>query len=417
MTTPNILQYQVARNGQVVGQFSTEEIKWMISSGELLESDHVYTEGFDNWKTIAEVPDLMPSSPAALPLPVSSPTEQVGSVGIKPKLPKPFLIGLGAIAITVGVVFALGVVSDEVPSEDGSTPSGIGGGPVASLGGTPTPLSPQLRIFWEDAGFETGWMGSPNSPKSWNPLPSEEHRMGFIHYSWKLEDLEASMAVPTFRYLPKPDHWNHGALKSLQAPTTAFGLNFEAASVLRTMSDELFKDMVKFKQLSSLSLKNMPITDDILREVAKLTQLTMLDLTRGEYTVYPHPYITDEGLREVTKLTQLTILSLRNRNISAAGLKEVAKLRQLSSLDLCGVGDGSSVRITDEGLKEVVKLQQLTSLDLSYAQITNVGLTQELVKLKKLSNLRLIGTDITAAGVALLKQKLPKCKITLRRRW
>ena len=53
-----MLRYTVGRDDKVLGEFSAEQIKDQVRSGELLESDLVYTEGFDGWKPIGEVPEL-----------------------------------------------------------------------------------------------------------------------------------------------------------------------------------------------------------------------------------------------------------------------------------------------------------------------------------------------------------------------
>jgi DNA-binding PadR family transcriptional regulator len=62
--------------------------------------------------------------------------------------------------------------------------------------------------------------------------------------------------------------------------------------------------------------------------------------------------------------------------ITDAGLKEVAKLQQLTWLDLRNANEGTT-QITDAGLKELAKLQQLTKLDLSGCeQITDAGVAE-----------------------------------------
>ena len=66
--------------------------------------------------------------------------------------------------------------------------------------------------------------------------------------------------------------------------------------------------------------------------------------------------ITDEGLKEVAKLQKLNHLSLAYNKITDEGLKEVAKLEELD--ELCCAN-----QITDAGLKEVAKLQKLRILN------------------------------------------------------
>ena len=57
--------------------------------------------------------------------------------------------------------------------------------------------------------------------------------------------------------------------------------------------------------------------------------------------------------------------------ITDAGLKHLAKLKQLTSLDL-----RSCWRITDGGLKELAKLEQLTKLNLRDTKVTKAGVAQ-----------------------------------------
>ena len=53
-----MVKYSIGRGSEVLGEFTAEEIKERIASGELLDTDLVYTEGFVDWKPIAEVPEL-----------------------------------------------------------------------------------------------------------------------------------------------------------------------------------------------------------------------------------------------------------------------------------------------------------------------------------------------------------------------
>ena len=72
-----------------------------------------------------------------------------------------------------------------------------------------------------------------------------------------------------------------------------------------------------------------------------------------------------EGELTEADLGKVTTLDLRLTKITDEGLKEVAKLQQLEELYL------TDTKVTDEGLKEVAKLQKLTSLFLTATQITD----------------------------------------------
>ena len=103
-------------------------------------------------------------------------------------------------------------------------------------------------------------------------------------------------------------------------------------------------------------------------------------------------------------LADVNELNLMYSQITDESLKDVAKLQNLTRLYL---GD---TKITDAGLKEVAKLQNLTRLRLPRTKVTDAGL-KEVAKLQKLERLLLTGTKVTKAGVAELKKALPNCKI------
>ncbi|SVC26935.1 uncharacterized protein METZ01_LOCUS279789, partial [marine metagenome] len=218
------------------------------------------------------------------------------------------------------------------------------------------------------------------------------------------------------RYLQVTDDLTDEGLKEVAKLQQLTGLSLYDTKI----TDAGLKDVAKMKQLEYLGLASTQITDAGLKEVAKLRKLTELEFLAEQ--------ITDAGLKEVAKLQKLTGLALHSNNITDAGLKELAKMKQLESLGLDGT------QITDAGLKEVAKLQNLTFLDLTNNKITDVGLKElakmkqleslgldftkitdaglkEVVKLQKLTFLGLNDTKITDAGVAELKKALPKCNI------
>ena len=100
---------------------------------------------------------------------------------------------------------------------------------------------------------------------------------------------------------------------------------------------------------------------------ADLDRVTGLDFTRTK--------INDEGLKEVvTKLPKLTSLSFwMVKTISDEDIKELAKLQQLTRINL------DSTQITDAGLKVVAKMKQLQELDLENTKVTKAGV-DELMK-------------------------------------
>ena len=187
------------------------------------------------------------------------------------------------------------------------------------------------------------------------------------------------------------------------------------------ITDEGLKEVAKLQNLGSLYLRDTQITGASLKELTKLQKFYSLGLTATQITdaglvevaklqnlislyLVKSTQFTDAGLVEVAKLQKLTSLGLDETKITDAGLKEVAKLQKLYSLGL------GYTQITDAGLKEVAKLQNLDVLNLQRTQITDAGL-KELAKLKKLRSLFLYNTQVTKAGVAELKKALPSCNI------
>ena len=149
-----------------------------------------------------------------------------------------------------------------------------------------------------------------------------------------------------------------------------------------------------------------PIVETAVRENLKKPEgeITKAELAKVTRLNLGFTKITDEGLKDVAKLQQLEWLILINTKITDAGLKDVAKLRKLEELRLDGT------KITDEGLKDVAKLENLKGLSLNSTQVTDVGL-KDVAKLQNLIAFSLFRTKITKAGVAELKKALPNILI------
>ena len=145
----------------------------------------------------------------------------------------------------------------------------------------------------------------------------------------------------------------------------------------REITDVGLKEVAKLKNLTGLDLQSTSITDVGLKDVAKLKKLTLLNL--NSVLSPENSRITDTGIKEVAKLENLTYLHLYQSLVTDKGLKEISTLRNLFHLGL------TSTRITDAGLKEMAKLKNLGETHLSYNQITKAGvsaLQKALPKLK-----------------------------------
>jgi hypothetical protein len=146
-----------------------------------------------------------------------------------------------------------------------------------------------------------------------------------------------------------------------------------------------------------VDLRDIEVTDNLLKKIASCEQLQSLDLSDCEG-------VTDAGVSELAACKHLQSLNLRLcRKVSDSGLKELARCPRLQSLDL-----QNCARVTDEGIKALTACQTLQELYLGGCanDVTEVGL-KELVKFKQLKSLSLFHcTRITDAEL----QQLADCK-------
>ena len=94
-----------------------------------------------------------------------------------------------------------------------------------------------------------------------------------------------------------------------------------------------------------------PLIEKAVREKIDkpMGQLTEADLGKIMNLFLTNTQITDEGIRELAKLQKLTVLSLNETQITDAGLKELAKLQKLGYLDLY------NTKVTKAGVAELKK--------------------------------------------------------------
>ena len=125
-------------------------------------------------------------------------------------------------------------------------------------------------------------------------------------------------------------------------------------------------------------------------------------------------FFSEKSLKELPKLKNLQSLNISLIKITDSGAKEIAKLQQLMHLELYGVD------ITDEGFKELSNLPRLEELILNDTKITDTGL-QSLAALKNLKRLEIqLNQDrgdpqplsLTKVVVEELQKALPKCYIS-----
>jgi predicted small lipoprotein YifL len=116
---------------------------------------------------------------------------------------------------------------------------------------------------------------------------------------------------------PKAEKKNPEPTKAIPANIVDSIVEKEIRRILKKPEGELTK--ANLEQVTEIDLGGTEITDAGLKEVAKLQQLTSLDLAGCEQ-------ITDAGLKEVAQHKQLISLGLPPK-ITGASLKGVAKLQ------------------------------------------------------------------------------------------
>jgi hypothetical protein len=265
-------------------------------------------------------------------------------------------IGLAALALLAG----------------GRLSVGAGAAP-AKKSDAPKPLPPDIVRAWQNKGAEVVWM--------------RLHEAGYLEI---LDEKEARAgALPVFQFraprtsggFPPKLYLTEVVLTGLPDPGMPFGLALGHTKV----TDEGLRELARLKSLQSLHLYSADVTDAGLKELAALKNLQSLYLGSTK--------VTDAGLKKLAGLKSLQSLYLYSTEVTDAGLKELAGLKSLQSLGL------GSTKVMDMGLKELAGLNRLKSLNLAGTKVTGTGL-KELAGLKSLQSLELDATQVTDAGLS-----------------
>ncbi|MHC4400927.1 MAG: leucine-rich repeat domain-containing protein [Planctomycetota bacterium] len=237
------------------------------------------------------------------------------------------------------------------------------------------------------------------------PNLEELHVEGVIHEFWSgtvKAAVKEHKALTQLERLPKlRELLVDGGLVIGQSGTAIFAGGPE--SFLWKQDLAHLKDL---RQLESLHIQNVFVTDAGLRDLKGLAKLTTLSLgfeNAGSIICHPIP-VTDAGLVHLRGLTELKTLELDHSRITGAGLSHLKGLAKLERLSL------RKSRLTDAGVGHVNGLTNLRSLDLSYTKITDVGLDR-LKTLTGLRQLQLTGTNVTEEGIRKLREALKDCRI------
>jgi len=185
-----------------------------------------------------------------------------------------------------------------------------------------------------------------------------------------------------------------GALVIFEGPQQ--GVTSVHFTTPKSLSEESLGQLERLVRLNSLNLTGMPITDQQLLYVGKVSSLASLVLNQAP--------IGDVGLAHLAPLQQLEVLHLRKTAVSDAGLPHLTALANLKVLDL------SETQVTDQGLAELAKLKDLRWLLLDGTAVTDAGL-EHLAALSRLGQLNLRYTRVSPEGIARLKEALPALQV------
>ena len=169
--------------------------------------------------------------------------------------------------------------------------------------------------------------------------------------------------------------------------------NFKNLKFLRiwgpTVDDSTLEFIIGAKGLKSLFLESTEVTAAGLEKATVLANVQTISLTNAKN-------IFDAELEPIGKFKELTSLELRNCGLNGKGLVHLAGLKKLKLLDL------SETFVKDQRLEHLSGLTNLEDLNLWHTQVTDSGLVhlESLVKLKRLN---LDQCKITSEGMAHLK--------------
>lgn len=159
-----------------------------------------------------------------------------------------------------------------------------------------------------------------------------------------------------------------------------------------TMTDDTMMIVGRMRSLTTVIVRDVPISDEGLRAIQHLGELRHLGLFGTK--------VTDPGLEFLRRLPALEELDLSGPGITDAGLAHLAKSRQLRRLTLFRTS------VTDAGLKHLLDLSQLNALALVGGRVSDAGL-ETLKQLRSSLILSLLETDVSPEGVQRFRLSRP----------
>ena len=179
----------------------------------------------------------------------------------------------------------------------------------------------------------------------------------------------------------------------LDKVTVLEGIQTISLTNAKNIYDAELEPLGKFKELTSLELRNCALNGKGLVHLAGLKKLKLLDLSET--------FVKDAGLKSLAGMTTLEDLNLWHTLITDAGLESIAGLVNLKRLNL------DACKISAKGMVHLGKLTQLEFLHIGSTQMDDAAL-EGLSEHKKLKSLVVTFLpNVTDEGVNKLKAKLP----------
>jgi Leucine Rich repeat len=179
-------------------------------------------------------------------------------------------------------------------------------------------------------------------------------------------DLSFSQGITEagIRQLPKLDHvekltldyclYGNAALQDVAKMNSVTTLSIKGGAMKDKNSDLGLGFIKEMKQLTSLTVDHIPLTETALQNIAAMTWLEQLSMSDTN--------LNDEGLASLKGLTHLKSLIIANTTVSDDGFQYLAPFQELESLN---VGVLRS-RMTGKGLYDVVSQAHFPSLRAVY---------------------------------------------------
>ncbi|MDR2440306.1 MAG: hypothetical protein LBE12_13180 [Planctomycetaceae bacterium] len=160
----------------------------------------------------------------------------------------------------------------------------------------------------------------------------------------------------------------------------------------RELNDLMVGKLAGLKKLKHLRLKNSSITDNAVKTIVEsFPLLSSLDISSNTL-------LTDNSLKEIAKLKELTELVVNYCNFSEFGMMDISELPKLTTLDI-----RANMQVGNSGLNYLTSLPLLKSLKHLSPAVDDTGL-EALTAVKGLETLEIQDFNITDRSGQFIRQ-------------